>query len=62
MTDREQLQAEALQLAEIIESDEPALQSPSTPSADKTLLRLAIGQRKDYLAVLKRRLASLRHL
>jgi hypothetical protein len=56
---KEELHRQILDLMEIIKNDEAAMQSPATPSVNKALLRLAIGQRKDYLAILKKQLAEL---
>jgi hypothetical protein len=61
MTEQERLLKTFLELTEIIEVNEAALRSQTMTSASRELLLKATAQRKDKLAALKGRLASLRH-
>jgi hypothetical protein len=59
MTEREQLQKQILELTEIIKDDEASVRSLTT-AANRDLLLQEIVLRKQRLADLKQRLASLR--
>ena len=61
MDEQERLLKEFLELTEIIEVNEAALRSRTMTAASRELLLKATAQRKDKLAALKLRLASLRH-
>jgi hypothetical protein len=57
---KEELHRQILELTEIIRDDEAALHWRTMTPESRALLRLAIGQRKDDLAILKKQLAELR--
>jgi hypothetical protein len=61
MDAQERLLKEFLELTEIIEVNEATLRSRTMTAASRELLLKATAQRKDKLAALKVRLASLRH-
>ena len=61
MDEQERLLKEFLELTEIIEVNEAALRSRTMTAERRELLLKATAQRKDKLAALKVRLASLRH-